>query len=197
MSIYGPLVTIPDVRDSLTTHLRTWAPTYLAEVGRQTSTTLAPFRGFASSSGDEYPVCVTACAGISGDVIAHGDGTIRAPFAAGAAAVVSAATRDEAETLAGRYGAALRAAVLQHPDLSGFAASCEWTGETLQEVAWDTDQAIVACTVRWTIWVDAVIDTRAGPLEPPVDPVVAPGDWPTVVSTDEPVIRAVTTDTTP
>ena len=188
MSVYGPLVTIEDVRLALTAHLRTWSPAYLAEVGRQRSVTLEEFRGYTTSTGDEFPVCLTAAASVDAPMD-HGDGTVTASFSAAAAAVVSGATREEATALASYYGAAIRGAVLQHPDLSGFASGCDWTGEAIEEVAFDTGQAIVACTVRFTVDVDGVIDMRGGPLTAPVDPTADPGDWPHVVTTAAPIER--------
>lgn len=189
MSLYGPLVTVEDVRLALTAHLRTWAPSYIAEVARQRSTTLPGFRGYTVETGDDFPVCITACAGTTGDLIKHGDGKITAAYTVGAAAVAAAPTREEATALAGYYGAAIRGAVVQHPDLSGYAAGCEWTGETVEEVAYTSEQAIVACTERFTIWVDDVTDTRGGPLTPPVDPDTDPGEWPTVDTVTVTVVR--------
>lgn len=197
MSLYGQILTSEDVRLALVTHLETWTPAYIDEVARQRSTTLPRFRGYATTADDTFPVCLTACAGTAGDIDLHGDGTITAAFAVGAAAVVAAATREEATAQAAWYGAAIRAAVLQHPDLSGFGAGMEWTGESLEEVAWDTTKAIMACVQRFTIWVNSVIDIGGGPATPPVDPTAVPGDFPAALTVDGTVTRTPTTDTTP
>lgn len=196
MSIYGPLVTIEDVRLALTSHLRMWAPTYIEEVARHRGLTLPAFRGYAAETADSLPVCVTACAAAENPT-RHGDGAVSARFVVEAAAVVSAPTREEATAVAGYYGAAIRGAVLQHRDLSGFAAGTYWDGEAIEEVAFDTERAIVACTVRFLVDVDNVINTHGGPLEPPTNPTVDPGDWPTVDTIDVDVHRTPTEDTTP
>lgn len=191
MDVYGPLVTIEDVRAAFTTHLRTWTPAYIAEVARRAGTTMGPFRGYATETGDEFPICITACAAAE-DPAKGGDGIVAATFAVGAAAVVSAATRDEATILAGRYGAAIRACVIQHPDLSGFAEWAEWDGEAIDEVAYDTGRAIVACTVKFRVGVDSVVDVNAGPATPPANPAVDPGDWPSVTTTPITIVRTTT-----
>ena len=187
--LYGSLVTTEDVRLAVVAHLKLWSPAYLAEVERQKGASLPPFRGYVTESGDVFPVALVACAGTEGDPERHGDGTITAWWAVGAAAVVAGKTRDEANVTAGYYGAAIRASILQHPSLSGFAESIVWIGESLEEVAWDPDLSIVVCLARFLVAVPAVVNVNLGPLEPPVDPGADPGDLPTVVTVTETIIR--------
>ena len=189
MSLYGQLVTIEDVRHALTAHLELWAPAYIAEVGRQRGIDLPEFRGFGFETTDAYPVCITACAGTDGQPERHGDGTVTASYPVVAAAVVSGVTRESATALAGYYGAAIRGAVLQHAALGGFSAETTWTGESIQEVAFDSGQSIMSCHERFTILVDSTVNTLGGPAIPPNIPGLPPGDYPQVTLVDPQILH--------
>ena len=187
--LYGTITTVEDVRLATVEHLRTWSGTYIAEIARQKGADLGEFRGYSTVTGDIFPICLVACAGTSGAPEPHGDGTITAPYAVAAAAVVSGLTRDEATAAAGYYGAAIQAAILQHPSLGDFAIDTSWDGTAIEEVAWDITQSIMACVCRFTIIVPGVLNTTLGPLTPPVTPG-NPAVWPTVITADATPTRA-------
>lgn len=182
--LYGIFVTDDDVRSAVVAHMKVWSDTYIAEVGRQKAADLPGFRGYPSSAiSDTYPICVAACGGAESPE-RHGDGTVTATFGVAVGAVVSAPTFGEAETLAGYYGAAVRAAITQHPSLGGFATASWWDGSTPQEINSNMDRVVFVSIQRFFVIVDDVINVRGGPATPPDSPIAVPAPNPTVLTVD-------------
>lgn len=182
--MYGPIVTAETVRQGVVTFLRAWVSSYIAEVSRQAglTTCLPPFRSYASSAtpgvpDDELPVCVVAAPATVGDPQILGDGTVTAQWAVGVGCVASRPTRDAAGAVAALYAAAVRAAVLQHPSLGGFAEAVDWAGEDIEEIAWDDMRVVMAGSNHFVVTVPAVVNIRAGLAVPqPANGAVNPTD---------------------
>jgi len=194
MSIYGPIVTSPDVSDAVQSFLQLWMPAYLGEIGAQHKLprsgdgSLPTIRQWAKSSSGldeliesfQLPACAIVCPGITGGIEERGDGSISAEFAVGLAFVVSARTQDETNTLLGYYVAAARSAVLQHKSLGGFATGVRWVDERLDQLNPIESRTLAGGEVNLGVRVNAVLNSHAGPPTPPDDPYADPGEAATV-----------------
>jgi hypothetical protein len=137
-SAIGTIVTGRDVELAVLRFLKRWAGAYLAECERQ--------RGFAPGAlprirtwtianefetwpEDQLPCLLLVSPGLAEAPMPDGAGVYRAKFTLGLAVIVSARTGDETAALAKLYCAAMRAAILQHQSLEGFATGVEWIDE--------------------------------------------------------------------
>jgi tetrahydromethanopterin S-methyltransferase subunit B len=78
----------------------------------------------------------------------------------------------------GLYIAAMRALVIQHKSLGGFASDTVWMAERYDEIASDDARTIMAGVAQFDVYVEAV--TKAtGPTKPSADATLPPGEWPT------------------
>lgn len=192
MTSYGRILSVKPVKLAVERTLRAWTPHYLAELERQEglpARTLLPFRSWARPAGAPsswnqsvrtMPACFTRSPGIIGEPETRGGGKVRLTWAVGVMAVVTAADYDATADLAGQYGAAVRAALLQHggladpadPDRTPFASGLDLLDEQYTEVA--DNQTVQAATVLFAVTVDHVVDRAAGPKTLPPDPYAAP-----------------------
>jgi hypothetical protein len=194
MSIYGPIVGADDLRAAVRDHLSAWAPAYIAEVARQAgldADAVPPFRQYDVRTEldglpdyDALPALQVLCDELTPRLL-DADGDI---FADAVVQVrVYAAGRDEESTTqaVARYIKAVRAAVLQHRNLSGAAAGVQWIGEGFAEpVPADRAEAwgaggIVAFSIAVA---SPLVNVFDGPTAVPDDPTTDPGDTPTVLT---------------
>lgn len=179
-TLYQPIVTGVQVRDALTATIQAWANAYTDEVGRQHSVTLPPIRTYGVSLGmlptgevaDELPACVVVAPGIAGDPVRRGTGDQDATWAVGVGVVVADLSADPALDLAALYAAAVRALLVQHGSLGGFARGTTWLDEEYVEVAYERDRVVAAGNLKLEVEVAAVVNRFGGPTVPPVDPTV-------------------------
>jgi hypothetical protein len=139
----GDIMTGRDVELAMLTFLRRWGGTYLAECERQRGygpgalprvrayTTAADFEKWPE---DQLPCLLLVSPGLAEAPLADGAGSYRVKFSVGLAVIVSAATMDETAALSKLYVAAMRAAILQHQSLEGFASGVEWLDETYDDL---------------------------------------------------------------
>lgn len=185
MSIFGRIIDAADVEKAALDTLVRWAPTYLAEVGRQ--------NGFASSdlpavaswavAHDAHtrlpeqvpPAVIVVCPGLAGKPQRQGDGSYLARFALGFAVVVGADER-----VAKLYTAAFRVALLQHSSLGGFADGMEWLDEQYDPVPTKDRRTLNAGRAEFIVDVRDALNAKGGPVEPDASPDTPHPDWPTV-----------------
>lgn len=193
MTIYGQVVTGSDVRRAVEAHIKLWIPTYLAEVADQHGRARADmpiFRSYVPAveldtldAAGHLPSCVVVAPGLMDEPHMDGRGEYRARWAVATGAVVSGRDQDNTLELAELYAGALRTLMIQHPSLGGFASGVEWLGERYDDFGGPVDRRTIAAgSVQFGVDVEAVVESRAGPMTPPGDPMVEPDDWPTVES---------------
>jgi hypothetical protein len=187
MNVYGRIITRGDVRDAVTAHLKDWAKAYIGEVAVQRGKErcdLPQFRSFRFSTEDvdkwaedQLPACVIVCPGLADAPDRQGDGIHDGEWSVGVGVIVSGRDQDSTDELVGIYTAAVRAALVQHPSLGGFASGVEWIDEdTIANLGFDDSRTIAGGRVVLKVKVDSVVDSFAGPKAPPDDPCVDPGD---------------------
>jgi hypothetical protein len=190
--VFGRIIGADDVREALVDHIKTWSPTYLAEVSRQAGLpagTLPTFRqyqemvDFAELGEHQSPACVVTPSGMDdAEEYADGDGGyLDGRWTATAYVFVVGTDHDTVARLVARYCKALRALLRQQP-IRGLQATVRIVGEAYNELPGSdvSDRRFrgggaVVCTVD----VEGVNALTAAISAPDLDP--APPD--TVVTT--------------
>jgi hypothetical protein len=194
MNVYGRIITRGDVRDAVTDHLQEWSQAYIGEVAVQRGKgrcDLPQFRSFRFSTedvdkwpDDQLPACVVVCPGLADTPDRQGDGVHDGEWSVGVGVIVSARDQESTDELVGIYTAAVRAALIQHPSLGGFASGVRWIDEdTIPSLGFDDSRTIAGGRVVLGVKVDAVVDSFGGPKAAPDDPCVDPGNYPVVQAT--------------
>lgn len=190
MSVYGPLGGADQIRDRVRDHLILWMPAYVAEVARQRGLPPSDLPVPASlavrndtsdlPAFDQLPAVHVICEGLQAR-LAHADGAIDATATIQVRVYAAGVDEDTASRNVAAYLAAVRGAVMQHRDLSGLATTSRWAGEAMAEPvpgerrdAWGSGGAVV-----FEVDVAALVNVYDGPVQPPADPLAAPGDTPT------------------
>lgn len=188
----GPIVTGRDVELAALKLLKRWSGTYLAEAERQRERepkSLPRIRGwtvapdFEKWPEDQLPCVLLVCPGLAEQPMPNGGGVYRAKYALGLAVIVSAATMSDTAELAKLYVACMRAALLQHSSLEGFAIGVDWLDENYDDLPSDDDRSLGAGQAVFAVELDAFARRWNGPVTPsepppvdtdplPVDPTV-------------------------
>lgn len=190
MSVYGRIIDGTDVELAAESCLKFWIHRYLAEVERQHDVTVGDYarpRSWKTANemdrwpDDQLPAIIIISTGLTGDrPTAEGDGSVRAPWGLGVAAVVSANTFGNTRTLALRYAAAIRACLSQNQSLrralDGSVRGVTWLDERYNELPPEDGRTIMAARLLFEVEVADVINVNTRP--PEAEP--EPEDWPTV-----------------
>lgn len=185
--VFGRILDKTDAENAMEEHLRLWLTTYIAELERQKGfaaetiqTPVAWLRAndFAKWPEDQTPAIIIISPGLVGDPKAEGNRVWSAPYGVGVAAVVSSIDRPRTRALAGFYGAAIRAAVLQHPSLGGFARDTTWVDERFDDVPQEDERTLASAQEVFRVDVFGMTTGRTGPKTPPEDPYAIPADPP-------------------
>lgn len=172
-----------------------WIDTYLNEIERiegYTPGSIQRPRGIVTASEfdkwpeDALPVLLVISPGLTQPPERRGDSSYEARWAVGVAAVVSDINVLQTRRLAMAYGAAVRAAMLQHAKLGGFASYLDWLDETYGDIPFADSRSIEAVRIVFEVGVENVVRRAAGPDVPAPIPVgnapqSDPGPWPSVV----------------
>lgn len=169
---FGQIMTAGAVRNALRATLAEYLPDVLAVVAERAGfdpDVVLPPRGYGASADPEdvgdQPLGVIVAPGMSGQPVHRGNGLYELPWDAAVAIVVSAPTRDQGQALSEVYGAAVRAAIMQHPSLGGLAVSTRWVDERHEEIAFSSGRSVWAPQLVFAITVSAAVDgyATAGP----------------------------------
>lgn len=201
-NVFGPIVTGRAVRLAMRNHLQLWFPTYLAEVARlegEDPASMPLFRSWVSAlempegkyEEHQMPSCVIVAPGVLGEPQRRGGSTI-ATWAVSVGCVVSGQDRESTFNLSEIYAAAVRAAVVQHPSLGGFATATDWLGERYDDIPNDMLRTLAAGSVQFAVQVYSATILNAGPDAPLSDPIPDPGPRATFVSVDATIEGALT-----
>jgi hypothetical protein len=194
-TIFGPIVTVTKVETRVRDQLAGWLPTYLRNVAEQDvaggTYDVAKPRSYeivrdrvTKWAEQALPAVVVE---ISGTLATRRIGSIyRATYGCTIGAVVAGQTRENTRTIAGIYGAAIAAALVQHGDLDGFADGIEWTDTRYDYIDEDRSRTIMAAVVSLDVSVNNVLDVAMGPSGPAPDPEDDPitGNYGTVQTED-------------
>jgi hypothetical protein len=173
-SSYGRILTGGDVRGAVRDTIRTWLPTYIAEVTRQTGRDLPTIRSYGSGIPNEFPDgylpgIIVVAPGLVAEPTRTGDGRYDAIWAVGVSVVTADTDREVAYAQAEDFTAALRALLVQQASLGGLADGIDWVTEEVSEVAGTTERSIHAGILEFNITFRGVTDAFAGftaPLSP-------------------------------
>lgn len=185
MSVFGNITTSVDVEGAMEAHVVKWITTYLREVERQKGLKVGLLpspRSYQKRNElqrwpeDQMPAIVIVAPGTAGTPKRKGDGTYDANWVCGVAAVVSSTDKESTRTMASYYTAAIRAAVLQHRSIGGFARGVTYEDERFDDLPEVQGRSLVSGQVFFTVQVSAIVDSSQGPSQPSDDPA----EWPDV-----------------
>ena len=186
--LFGPIVSGLDVEVAVTSTLKLWLPTYLAEMERLTSrpaqsiptprswSTVPVFYQFQQ---DQLPAAVVVSPGTAGEPERFGDGSYSAWWDVSVAVVVAGQTRQNANELAKLYAATIRWIAAQQESMGGFASDTVWVGEANDVAPSDYVEVGWATETQLQVRVDDVVSGSGGPATPDLDP----DPYPTVQTT--------------
>lgn len=184
-NIFGPIVTGKDVRFAMRSHLKMWLPTYLAEIARgdgRLGSALPLPRSWVSALDlpdgkfieDQMPSCVIVAPGMIEEPMKQG-GLYICRWGVSVGLVVGGQNRENTFDLSELYASAVRAAVLQHGSLGGFATGTDWIGERYDDIPNNMARTLAAGTVQFSVEVQGALMPGEGPDSPLVNPVPDPG----------------------
>jgi hypothetical protein len=174
-TIFGRIVTGDDVEQWCLDCLKKWSPTYLSELERQHGVVAGTYqrvRQWVTAPSmdkwpeDQLPAVLLISVGLAEPPAKRGDGTYRARWQMGVACIVSAATPEDAHAMGMLYIAAHRTILVQRPSLEGQAQGIVWQDENYDDLVYDDTRTLAAGSAQFTVEVDGVVTTGAGPLMP-------------------------------
>lgn len=194
MTIFGRIVSRQDLENAAMETCKTWIDTYLAEVERQRGIDTGFYQRPKSYTTvnsvtkwdeDQLPAIIVVSNGFSQAPRKKGDGTFDTWWGLGIACIVSG--NDEASTreFASDYTAALRALFNQRVSLDGFADGTDFVDEHYDDIQEEDRRSMASGQVIFSVEVDNVVQTKAGPItpdDPPSDPEAPIPDWPIATS---------------
>jgi hypothetical protein len=187
-SVFGTIISAGAVERAVADSLREWISTYIGEIERiegydpgsiERPLDVISTSDFEKWPEDQLPVVLVLNAGLAGQPIRRGDGVHEATWLVALAPVVSDVNAADTRTLALAYAAAIRAAILQHKSLGGFAAGLTWRDENYTDLPFADTRSLMAGRVVFEVTVEGVVRDSGGPPAPLPDPSDDPGDWPT------------------
>lgn len=200
MSPLGQILDATVPEKAVTAALQTWVPTYLAHIARAKALDPAAIalpkswqtvnERIVDWPEDHLPAIYVVATGIVERPVKDGEGTYRAAWAVGVAAVVEANTAANTDALAKLYAAAIRGSLLQHPSLGGVARGTEWLAESYDTVPAEKQRSLRGCELVFSVELDQVLNVYEGidaplPGDPtPTDPPPEPPDWPDADTVD-------------
>lgn len=173
----GPLVGADDVCDAVTATLTAWLPSVLAELQAvkpikppldlPASTEMPTPEALRANGGIPLPAFVVSSPGVDDVPDRHGDGTYDAVWVVVVTFFTHGASYDDTARRARLYATAGRTAIAQHQDLGGFASSAQWREEDYAPIGDADSRTLGAAFVTFAVAVDAVLNDRRGPTDPP------------------------------
>lgn len=192
MTAFGSVITGTQVRAAAESTIRAWFPDYIAEAAQisgRDRDTLPTFRSYVPMldmdkfDEQQLPACVIVAPGLVQVPYRH-EMLYDGAWALGIGTVVSGQDERNTLELVELYAAAVRALILQHASLGGFADGVLWETERYDELDTNDQRTIAAGIVQFTVHVSNVVDVSQGPTIPSLDATVEPDDWPTAQTVD-------------
>lgn len=203
MSIFGKLISPPDVEKAVVAHINVWLDTYLYEIERQAglkkrSLTRPPtpesIRGaadFTVYEGDELPMVLVIANPAGEEPERDAAAGYTQTYEIQVAAVMFTENEDEARVSAGYYGGAIQGFMVQRGDLGGIASSTVMVAAPHTSMPDPDERRLMLCTATFHSHITPIVVDDAGPDAPtPSDssayggtPQAPFGNWPTVSTT--------------
>lgn len=190
MSIIGPIISADVVQDAIIAHLKLWLPTYLCEVdeerGLERGITAWPrswqvVPTFDNTLEQQIPAMLIICPGTAQKPTKEGDGSYRATYTVGVAALVKGPNQIATNDIAKRYGAAIAAAMLQEKGrIHDKLHACGWEGDSYDDIETERERTLSSATVHFSVEFTKVLHERSGPAMPIIvpDPYETPKENP-------------------
>jgi hypothetical protein len=184
--VFGPSIDGSDVEAALLAHLELWMPTYIesererkdpkgelfpegVEGIREYTVRHASDQNWPE---DQLPMLLAHCPGINGVPVVNGDGMVDAAWICNLSAICDGFDMADAKATARLYATAAKKAILQKPDLGGFALATDWADEVNFPVTRgvEAERTLMAVSGVFVISVEDTLDRTAGPDTPDVKP---------------------------
>lgn len=196
----GPILGADDVRDAVNTTIGTWAPYYLSVLGARLAAAgliggpsqlpdpLPPFGQWTNelnyrNVGVGYsPAYEVTCPGTVGKPALKGT-TVTVVYACAVRVQVFGTDWQTTADATSWYEKAVRAALLQHRSLGGFAQATAWQGTAYHEVDHSSTRTEGVATLRFDVTVLDTLDVSRGPASLPAPPWSPPPTDPTATTT--------------
>lgn len=189
--IFGPIFVAVNLEQAVIDTLKSWLRLYINEVQLQVGVTgsipmprtYTTRRRFDKFPEDQLPTCVVVSPGLDSDPKKEGDGSYRAKWVIHVGMVVSTSDMVQTNLVAKIYGAAMRAAIIQHASLGGIVCGMEWYDESYDDLPDDdVTRSLGATTLSFRVEVEEVVNWNKGPdgvfLPDPADPDTPPNAQP-------------------
>lgn len=186
-TLFERIVTGYDVEQWVVALLKRWSSTYLSELERQhgyIAGTLARVRGWTLAPSfdnwpeDQIPGVLVVSPGLVPPPSKDGYGVYRARWRIDVGCICSARTEQQSHEHAQLFIAAHKSIIAQRPSLEGHASAADWLDENYDPLSFDDTRSLYAGYAGFSIEVDDVLTTGAGPITPD-DPLVPDTDpWP-------------------
>lgn len=196
MSIFGTIFSDDALEDAVRETLKKWFSDYLDEIEDQ--------RGIARGWHDRpksweihdefdrfpaemIPQILVFCKGLDDKATKRGDGRYGAKFAVGVACIVSAADSESTRKMAYRYGAAVRAIILQKKKLDGTVAGIRgvsWIDGRNSEIKSEDTRTLWSSRQLFAFEIADVVTAGAGPRDINPTPHTPYPDPPVIPDTD-------------
>lgn len=176
--VFGNIFDADQLEQAVLAMLKERYQTWLDEVAQQrgrargaykTARTWTTVNDFASWDAVPLPCVLIISPGMVDEPRRNGDGTYTARWYVATAVIVSAKDVASTRKLAMRYGAALRACMLQNKTLNGAldgkARVVDWISEDYDDIDTDDSKTLATAKNIFTIEVDDVVNTHRGPTE--------------------------------
>lgn len=182
MSLFGPIVDGDQVEQACLAMLQLRFPTYIDEIAEQRghekgrgAYKYPPHKSYSTVNDfhkwpeEVLPAVLLISPGMVDEPVRRGNGSYTGVWYIATAVVVSARTEKATRTLAMRYGAALRACMLQNKSLEGAlggkARVIKWVSEDYDDVDADDSRTLAAAKNIFHVQVDDVVNIFDGPRE--------------------------------
>jgi hypothetical protein len=131
---------------------------------------------------DQLPMLLAHSPGFAKPPELRGDGTIATHHTINLAAIASGVDMEDSKRLARVYGSAAAKAIMQKPDLGGFAMATDWLDLKNFPVTRgvEAERSLMAVTNVFAITVAQAMVASDGPEAPSKEPDESPGPWPQV-----------------
>jgi hypothetical protein len=200
-SIFKPIITRQDVERAALDTLQTWIDTYLAEVERQNGMAVRSLprprswtrrNEFEHWPEDQIPAIIVVSPGLTDPPMGTGSGAFRANWDLGVAVVAEGQQTNNTRDLVGYYTAAIRALIIQRQSLGGFAMGVIWRDERYDDISdLEVGRTLASGQVVFSVTVEGIVSTKAGPLTPdtpPVDPPDTSPTWPIATTVEADIV---------
>jgi hypothetical protein len=189
---FGPLVVETDVDKAILAVLELWLPTHLSQVERErhlsphtlARPTAASYSNVLEDAEflDHGLPAILVTTAESTDYHRGPEGLYSASYRSVVSCVVRGRSGPESREVGALFAGAVKRSIAQNADLDGIATQSLLESSSLQPVADSTDKGryLVVAQSHWNVYVDDVLQSRAGPAVP-----ASPYDDPDPVGTPD------------